>query len=110
MNQPQPDRTAFYVEDFKPEPLRRVVGFIAADLGLSWAVLEQIAIALLSLASIAMLASTSPALQKWGCLVGLVGQPLWIHCTWRARQWGMFAMSCCYTFVLAGGAVARFLT
>jgi hypothetical protein len=110
MRQPQPDRTAFYLEDFKPEPLRNVVRFIAADLGLTSAVLEQIAIALISLASIAMLASTSPALQKWGYLVGLVGQPLWIHCTWRARQWGMFTMSCCYTCILAGGAVARFFS
>lgn len=35
---------------------------------------------------------------KWGWLIGLLGQPLWLYTTWRAGQWGMFALSCVYAY------------
>lgn len=106
--QPQPDRTAFYAEDLKPEPLRRVVGFMLRDVGLTWALAEQVAIAILSLLAIAMISSTG-GFHRWGFVVGLASQPLWIHATWRARQWGMLLLSIGYVGVWISGIAARFL-
>lgn len=38
-----------------------------------------------------------PEAAKWACIVGLIGQPLWILATYRAKQWGMWALSMFYT-------------
>ncbi len=34
---------------------------------------------------------------------GLCGQPFWVVSTWRARQWGMLALSLAYALVWGGG-------
>ena len=67
----------------------------------------QLGIALLTLASMAMLASTGP-LHRWGFVVGLLAQPFWFAASWRARQWGVFATTFFYTALLVAGAAARF--
>lgn len=35
--------------------------------------------------------------MKWGFLVLLAGQPFWLVATWRAGQFGMFAVALVYT-------------
>lgn len=42
---------------------------------------------------------------RWGFIVSLAGQPFWLRATWRARQWGMLALSIWFTGVWAFGAV-----
>lgn len=37
------------------------------------------------------------ALEPWACIVGLIGQPFFLYCTYRSRQWGMFLLSVLYT-------------
>lgn len=58
----------------------------------------QVMIAVTSLAAIYLVGQTSPA-QKWGYVIGLASQPLWLAATYRARQWGMFFLSGAYAGV-----------
>lgn len=73
----------------------------ATDLG-------QAAILVLSGAAIWLLAQPRPW-SRWGCIAGLAAQPLWLHGTWQAQQWGMFTLSLWYTLVFAQGAYRHFI-
>lgn len=39
----------------------------------------------------------------WGMWIGLLGQPLWFYTTIKARQYGVFLLSCWYTFAYLQG-------
>ncbi len=65
--------------------------------------LRQWGIALLGLPAI-WCAVEGQDLARWGVLLGLAGQPLWVFSTLRARQMGMFLLSLAYTLVWARGA------
>ena len=41
--------------------------------------------------------------QRWGWLMGLLGQPLWLWLTWQSGQWGMFALSLWYALAWGKG-------
>ncbi len=69
--------------------------------------LLQLAILLVSAAAMAMISQPQP-LQGWGFIVGLASQPLWFIATWRARQWGMFALAIFYTGAWTQGIVNHF--
>lgn len=56
----------------------------------------QAALLILSATAAAMIALPEPWHGR-GFVVGLASQPLWFVATWRARQWGMFALSAWYT-------------
>ncbi|MDP6651424.1 MAG: hypothetical protein QGF90_04850 [Gammaproteobacteria bacterium] len=43
-------------------------------------------------------------LQKYACLVGLAGQPVWFYVTWQLQQWGMFICAVVFTFSWLLGA------
>jgi hypothetical protein len=92
------------LDDVEPATLRDLAQIFEAEFldGLL-----QFAIAALSLAAMVMIASAGP-LHKWGFVVGLVSQPFWILATWRARQWGMLALSIVYIFVWIFGIGSRF--
>lgn len=55
-------------------------------------------------AAAVLLASKTDRRAKWGWLIGLVAQPLWLYSTWNAGQWGMFLLSCVYTWGWGEGA------
>lgn len=57
--------------------------------------LVQALLLVLSAGAITLLALPAPY-QRWGYVVGLASQPLWLVATWRARQWGMFALALWY--------------
>lgn len=40
---------------------------------------------------------------KYGFIIGFLGQPFWLYATWKADQWGMFALSIWYTFAYLHG-------
>ena len=67
----------------------------------------QIAIGLFSGLAIALTAFGGD-LQAWGYIIGLAAQPFWHIATWRARQWGMFAVACWYTAAWAVGVFKHF--
>lgn len=52
----------------------------------------QVAIAALTLASLALITSES-MYSRWGFVLGLASQPFYIAATWRARQWGMLGVA-----------------
>ena len=41
--------------------------------------------------------------RKWACICGLLGQPFWFYATWKAGQYGIFAISFLYTYSWARG-------
>lgn len=45
---------------------------------------------------------------KWGNVVGLVSQPLWLYTTFVAEQWGIFALSLFYMFCWGQGVYNKF--
>lgn len=47
----------------------------------------------------------SGVLVPYGVIAGLMSQPAWLWATWRARQWGMFVLSCGYTVVWLCGVL-----
>ena len=69
--------------------------------------LLQAAILALSMAAAWMVASDGEW-HRWGFVVGLASQPLWLAAIWRARQWGMFALSIVYCGAWASGIAHRF--
>ena len=89
------------LSDIRPLRWRDVVRLLDTD------DLLQIAIAITSLAAITMVSSTGP-LHRWGFVVSLVFQPLWIIANWRAKQWGMFALAVFYLGVWTQGILNRF--
>lgn len=89
------------LKEVEPLRLRDLAKLVDYDLVL------QIAIAVLSLLAIAMISSTGP-LHRWGFVIGLISQPLWLLATWRARQWGMFVLSIFYLVVWIQGIANRF--
>ena len=34
--------------------------------------------------------------RKLACIFGLCAQPFWFYATWKAQQWGIFALSIIY--------------
>lgn len=40
-----------------------------------------------------VLLTTDTRYQRWGAVLGLIGQPAWIYSTWSHGQFGMFAVA-----------------
>ena len=100
------------LDQVEPATARDLVQMLAAEFDHD--ALLQIAIAALSIAAIAMVASTGPW-HKWGFVIGLASQPFWIVALWRGRtpaggrMWGMLALSVVYCAIWMNGIFNRFL-
>jgi hypothetical protein len=70
-------------------------------------IFEQTMIALTGALAIWMTQDRRLAVQKWACVVGLIGEPFWLMSTWREAQWGMFLLTLLYTLAWLRG-VKRF--
>jgi hypothetical protein len=46
--------------------------------------------------AIYLVGRTGPG-RRYGYLLGLCAQPFWLWESWRAQQWGIFALSLWYT-------------
>lgn len=64
---------------------------------------EQIGIALFGVTACLLSQDHRPNLRQWACVLGLIGQPFWFYATWKASQWGMFALCFVYTYAWALG-------
>lgn len=71
--------------------------------------MEQAAIAVLGALAVWLSQDARPRWSRWACIVGIIGQPLWILATWRAEQWGMLALSVFYTFAWVRGIWSHWL-
>ena len=47
--------------------------------------------------------------SKWGNVLGLIGQPLWLFTTYSNEQWGMFALTIFYIYCWAQGVYNKFI-
>lgn len=71
--------------------------------------MEQIAIALLGVTAIWLAMDKRPHVQKWSCVLGLMGQPFWFYSAWKAQQWGIFVLCFFYTASWARGIKTKWL-
>ena len=62
----------------------------------------QICIAVFG-ASAIYLVSRKDRWKRWGYIFGLCSQPFWLYSSWKAQQWGIFALSFWYAFSWANG-------
>lgn len=60
--------------------------------------LLQILIAITGALSIMLITSPHADVTRVGFIVGLLGQPCWLYCTYKARQWGMFGLTLIFTY------------
>jgi len=42
---------------------------------------------------------------RWGFLVGICIQPIWLYETWQKKQWGVFALSLFLLYSYGQGAI-----
>jgi len=73
-------------------------------------VIDQLAIALCGTLSIWLSQSAPHRARRWACVIGLAGQPFWMHATFVAEQWGIFALSFVYAAGWARGIRNYWLT
>jgi hypothetical protein len=66
-------------------------------------VIEQIVIAVCGVSSVWLSQDRRESWRRWACIVGLCAQPFWMYATWKAGQWGIFALSFVYTIGWARG-------
>jgi len=58
--------------------------------------MDQIGIALTGAVAAFLSQDRRESWRKWACIFGMVGQPFWFYATWKAEQWGMFALCFLY--------------
>ncbi len=59
--------------------------------------LEQVAIAVTGVTAVWLSQDKRDAWRRYACLFGMAGQPFWFVATWKAGQWGIFALCMLYT-------------
>lgn len=68
----------------------------------------QIIILVMSVLCIYMI-STTGKYQRYGFIVGITVQPLWIYSTYTKEQYGMVVISIIYTLIHINGIYQRFI-
>ncbi|WP_017773820.1 hypothetical protein [Paraburkholderia kururiensis] len=71
--------------------------------------LDQLGIGLCGVAAVYLSQDTRVSRQRFSCLFGLAAQPFWFYTTWKAQQWGIFAVSFLYTASWARGFVKHWM-
>ena len=65
--------------------------------------LDQIGIALSGVIAVWLTQDKRESWRRWACIFGMLGQPFWFYATWKAEQWGIFALCTLYTYAWARG-------
>lgn len=65
--------------------------------------IDQVGIMTLGAAAVWLSQHRRPGCRRWACIAGLAAQPFWLYATWRAGQWGIFAISFVYVWAWARG-------
>lgn len=71
--------------------------------------LEQIAIGLCGVTAVFLSQDARVERRRFACLFGLAAQPFWFYATWKAGQWGIFALSFLYAFSWLRGFYAHWV-
>lgn len=71
--------------------------------------IEQIAIAICGVVAVWLSQDTRASWRRWACIAGLLGQPAWFIATWKAEQYGIFAVCGLYTISWARGFWAHWI-
>ena len=71
--------------------------------------IDQIAIAVLGAAAAWLSQARSEAFRRWACIFGMLGQPFWFYASWKAEQWGIFAVSVLYALAWLKGLWVHWL-
>jgi uncharacterized membrane protein YgcG len=59
--------------------------------------MDQIGIALTGAIAIWLSQDERRSWNRWACIFGLAGEPFWFLASYRAEQWGVFALAILYT-------------
>lgn len=59
--------------------------------------IEQFVIALCGVGATWLSQDARPQFARWACVLGLIAQPAWFWASWKAEQWGIFALGFVYT-------------
>ncbi|MGE8448905.1 MAG: hypothetical protein ACN6O1_22070 [Comamonas sp.] len=65
--------------------------------------IDQVAIAVLGAAAAWLSQARSESFRRWACIFGMLGQPFWFYASWKAEQWGIFAVSVLYALAWMKG-------
>lgn len=65
--------------------------------------IEQLGIAIFGVTAVFLSQDARESRRRWACIAGLLGQPFWFYATWKAGQFGMFALCFVYAFSWARG-------
>lgn len=71
--------------------------------------LDQLAIAFTGVIAIWLTQDARAHWRRWACVFGMCAQPFWFYATWRAGQWGIFALSFLYTYAWWRGLWSQWL-
>lgn len=71
--------------------------------------IEQLAIGLLGAAAALLSQDANAARRRYACLFGLAGQPFWFYASWKAQQWGIFALSAVYALAWLRGFATHWI-
>jgi len=72
--------------------------------------LDQIGIALSGVIAVWLTQDKRESWRLWACVFGMLGQPFWFYATWKAEQWGIFALCTLYTYAWARGVWTHWLS
>ena len=72
--------------------------------------LDQIGIALSGVIAVWLTQDKRESWRRWACIFGMLGQPFWFYATWKAEQWGIFALCTLYTYAWARGVWTHWLS
>lgn len=65
--------------------------------------IDQVAIAVLGAAAAWLSQAHAESFRRWACISGMLGQPFWFYASWKAEQWGIFAVSVLYALAWMKG-------
>lgn len=65
--------------------------------------MDQIAIAILGALAAWLSQARAESFRRWACIFGMLGQPFWFYASWKAQQWGIFAVSVLYAMAWMKG-------
>lgn len=60
--------------------------------------IEQIIIAIFGVGATWLSQDSRPRWARWACIMGVLAQPAWFYASWKAGQWGIFALAFVYTW------------
>ena len=72
--------------------------------------LDQIGIALSGVIAVWLTQDKRENWRRWACVFGMLGQPFWFYATWKAEQWGIFALCALYAYAWARGVWTHWLS